>query len=92
MIREGILQEIGEQAPTGGKVPRGRKKILLDYNPTWRLVLGVSVQGEWLDVGLCTLRGETVEHHALMIDPSTTFQKLVQRSGSLPRPQAYKMT
>ena len=24
MIREGILQEIGEQAPTGGKVPRGQ--------------------------------------------------------------------
>ena len=90
MIREGILQEIGEQAPTGGKVPRGRKKILLDYNPTWRLVLGVSVQGEWLDVGLCTLRGETVEHHALMIDPSTTFQKLVQMVGEVYHDLAYK--
>ena len=90
MIREGILQEIGEQAPTGGKVPRGRKKILLDYNPTWRLALGVSVQGEWLDVGLCTLRGETVEHHALMIDPSVSFQKLMQMTAEIYHDLAYK--
>ena len=53
-------------------------------------MLGVSVQGEWLDVGLCTLRGETVEHHALMIDPSTTFQKLVQMVGEVYHDLAYK--
>ncbi len=90
MIREGILQEIGEQAPTGGKVPRGRKKILLDYNPTWRLVLGISVQGEWLDVGLCTLRGEIVEHHALLIDPTVDFPKLMQMIGEIYRDLVYK--
>ena len=68
MIREGILIEIGEQAPTG-KVSRGRKKILLDIHSTWRLVLGISLHGGWVDVGLCTLNGSIVEHHTAPLQP-----------------------
>ena len=90
MIREGILREIGEQAPTGGKVPRGRKKILLDYNPTWKLAIGVAIQSEWMDVGLCTLKGETVEHHTVSIDPQAGLSGAIRRISELYRDLAYK--
>ena len=78
MIEEGILQEVGEQAPTGGKIPRGRKKILVGINPTWRLILGISLQGGWLDVGLCTLTGGIVEHHAVLLEERCSLDNLLQ--------------
>ncbi len=78
MIEEGILQEVGEQAPTGGKVSRGRKKILVGINPTWRLILGISLQGGWLDIGLCTLCGGIVEHHAVALEENVDTHALLQ--------------
>ncbi len=89
MIREGILIEIGEQAPSG-KVSRGRKKILLDINPTWRLVLGISLQGGWVDVGLCTLHGSIVEHHTAPIQPESTIEMVFASIRSIYSDLAYK--
>lgn len=89
MIREGILIEIGEQAPSG-KVSRGRKKILLDINPTWRLVLGISLQGGWVDVGLCTLHGSIVEHHTAPIQPDASIEQLLSSIRSIYGDLAYK--
>ncbi len=89
MIREGILVEIGEQAPSG-KVSRGRKKILLDIHATWRLVLGISLQGGWVDVGLCTLNGAIVEHHSVAIQPEATMEQLLVTIRSIYGDLAYK--
>lgn len=89
MIREGILIEIGEQAPSG-KVSRGRKKILLDINPTWRLVLGISLQGGWVDVGLCTLHGSIVEHHTAAIQPDSSIEMIFSAIRSIYGDLAYK--
>jgi len=62
MIAEGILQERGEQPPDAdGKVARGRKKILVDICDTCKLVLGLLIDGEQFTLGLCTLKGRTVE-------------------------------
>lgn len=90
MIEEGILQEVGEQAPTGGKIPRGRKKILVGINPTWRLILGISLQGGWLDVGLCTLTGGIVEHHAVLLEERCSLESLLQIIGNSYGDLAYK--
>lgn len=62
MIDDGVLCERGEQPPGGEiKVARGRKKILVDINETFRLVLGLMLDGDEIILGLCTLRGRTVE-------------------------------
>ena len=89
MIREGILIEIGEQAPTG-KVSRGRKKILLDIHSTWRLVLGISLHGGWVDVGLCTLNGSIVEHHTAPLQPDDPPKQLIGAIRSIYGDLAYK--
>ena len=89
MIREGILIEIGEQAPTG-KVSRGRKKILLDIHSTWRLVLGISLHGGWVDVGLCTLNGSIVEHHTAPLQPNDPPEQLINAIRSIYGDLAYK--
>lgn len=90
MIEEGILQEVGEQAPTEGKIPRGRKKILVGINPNWRLILGISLQGGWLDVGLCTLTGGIVEHHAVSLEEHCDLDSLLQMIENAYADLAYK--
>ncbi len=89
MIREGILYELGEKA-SSGKASRGRKKILLDINPTWKLVIGISIQGRWLDVGLATLKGATVEHHSIPIDGTTDSSEILENIRSLYHDLIYK--
>lgn len=62
MIDEGILRERGEQPPdSDGKASRGRKKILIDVNETWRLAMGLLLDDDRITLGLCTLKGKTVE-------------------------------
>ncbi|MBQ4050124.1 MAG: ROK family protein [Oscillospiraceae bacterium] len=62
MIGDGVLRETGEQPPAGdGKAARGRKKILVDINETYRLAMGLLLDGGQITLGLCTLKGRTVE-------------------------------
>ncbi len=89
MIREGILVEIGEEAPSG-KVSRGRKKILLDINATWRLIFGISLQGGWVDVGLCTLHGSVVERHTAPIQPDASIDQLITAIRTIYNDLIYK--
>lgn len=90
MIDEGILQEVGEQAPSEGKIPRGRKKILVGINPNWRLILGISVQGGQLGIGLCTLSGGIVEHHTISLEEHCDQDSLIQTMESTYADLAYK--
>ncbi len=90
MIKEGILQEVGEQAPEEGKILRGRKKILIGINPNWRLLLGISLQGGWLDVGVCTLSGGIVEHHAVLLEEHSGLDDLLQLIANAYADLAYK--
>ena len=90
MIREGILCELGEQASENGKISRGRKKILLDIQPSWKLVVGIAIRSNWLDVGLSTLHGATVEHHSVPIDPDVSFEEIVTQISQIYRDIIYK--
>ena len=45
MIEQGVLYEKGEQAPKSAKLSRGRKKILLDINPTYKMDMGLVLDG-----------------------------------------------
>jgi len=72
MIAEGIIQEVGGESSRGGKNPRGRKKILIDVNPLYKLTIGIVVDNGYIHCGLCTLKGDSVERHILPIDSSMT--------------------
>lgn len=62
MISEGVLCETGISPPDEeSKGTRGRKKILMDINETYRLVLGLMLDAGQIVLGLCTLKGRTVE-------------------------------
>ena len=65
MIEQGVLFEKAEVLPRGSKVPRGRKKILLDFDETHRLGLGLVLDNGQLSIGLCTLKGRPVERQAV---------------------------
>ncbi len=64
MIEEGVLMEIGE-APhhhnSSERMPKGRRKILLDLNPNYRFVLGAVIGEHSVSVGLCTIHMDILE-------------------------------
>lgn len=64
MLGQNILTELGEQRPNREKeVRKGRRKILLDINPTFRFALGLYIDERSLSIGLTTLNFETLEKH-----------------------------
>lgn len=64
MIEEGILYEKGELVSRTGKVARGRKKILLDIDDSYRLGVGLVIEGGRISLGACTLKGKPVERQS----------------------------
>jgi N-acetylglucosamine repressor len=60
LISEGILYEVGEEKLEGRKVPRGRKKILLDINENNRFSFGVVLDRFKVNIGLANLYGQTL--------------------------------
>lgn len=90
MIEQGILYEKGEQAPKSAKLARGRKKILLDINPTYKMDMGLVLDGSSLFFGLCTLHGEPVEKHAVPIPPGETADSILTFIEKLYRELLYK--
>ena len=77
MISEGILYEKGEAQPRARQATRGRKKILLDVDDTYRLGLGLTVDGCMVTMGLCTLRGRPVERQTARIRPDCSAEQLL---------------
>jgi len=69
MIKEGILVEKGEVQ--GEKRP-GRRKILIDINPTHKYVIGISIEQELTYLAICDLRGNALIHESVdtMLDIS----------------------
>lgn len=69
MIEQGILVELGE-APLEKteKIPKGRKKILLDLNPSYRFAMGFSVDEKRITAGLTTLDGSVLDKRCLSFD------------------------
>lgn len=74
MIEQGILFERGELPATGGKVTRGRKKILLDICENYRFSFGVVLDQKGMHIGLATLKGQTLEHRLILVDGMSSEQ------------------
>lgn len=90
MIGQGILREKGEQLPKGKKAPRGRKKILLDINPTYRVGMGVVIASSTLYIGLCTLQGEMIERQARPLETNAGLDTILGQVQELYHTLLYK--
>ena len=76
MIEQGIIQEIGEYKHVTEKAPRGRKKILIDINHHYEVVIGVTVEEYIVSVGLSTLAGAVLDKRNLAINEKTDYSTI----------------
>ena len=76
MIEQGIIQEIGEYKHPADKIPRGRKKILIDINNHYKFVIGVTVEEDIVSVGLSTIAGAVLDKRNLQIDTKTPSEDI----------------
>ncbi len=80
MIGEGVLSEIGE-APYQSqqdKLPKGRRKILLDINANYRFVLGAVIGEDEITVGLCTMHMEILDKQSMPCTDHTSRKEIQQ--------------
>ena len=81
MIEEGLLVEIGEapyQSQQDNKLPKGRRKILLDINANYRFVLGAVISESELTVGLCTMHMEILDKVSMTCTDHTSRKEIQQ--------------
>lgn len=81
MIEEGLLAEIGEAPCQGGqldKLPKGRRKILLDINANYRFVLGAVVSEQEVTVGLCTMHMDVLDKSSMPCTDHTSRKEILQ--------------
>ena len=62
MMEKGVLEDIGTCPTSEGK---GRRKLLMDVHPSRWLLIGISIQGNHLVVGLTTLGMNTLEKQCI---------------------------
>lgn len=80
MIAEGILMEIGE-APyrhQDSRLPKGRRKILLDINANYKFVLGAVISEQEVTVGLCTMHMDILDKSMLTCNEHTSRKEIIQ--------------
>lgn len=58
MIEGGIIKEAGELEEDDKRA--GRKKILIDINYNYKYVLGISIEAEYINIGIATISGEVI--------------------------------
>lgn len=90
MIEEGILYEKGEQHCPGGPVSRGRKKILLDICATYKMDLGIVLEGNAIHAGVATLWGEIVEKQLVPIAPGASREEILTQLEGVYQQLLYK--
>lgn len=74
MLEEKILCEKGQQVEVNKRV--GRKKILVDINYNLKYIVGVSIESETINIGLCNLKGEVVDSQEFKILQESNESKL----------------
>lgn len=62
MLKEGMLVEIGEVI---GENRPGRRKILIDINPTYRYVIGINIEQEFTYLAICDLGGNALVYESI---------------------------
>lgn len=81
MIEEGLLVEIGEAPCQGGqldKLPKGRRKILLDINANYKFVLGAVISEQEITVGLCTMHMDVLDKSSMPCTDHTSRKEILQ--------------
>lgn len=82
MIAEGVLMEIGEapyqQSQQDNKLPKGRRKILLDINANYKFVLGAVIGEQEITVGLCTMHMEILDKMSMPCTDHTSRKEIQQ--------------
>ncbi len=81
MIEEGLLTEIGEapyQSNQHDKLPKGRRKILLDINANYKFVLGAVISEQEITVGLCTMHMDILDKASLTCTDHTSRKEILQ--------------
>lgn len=90
MIQHGILYEKGEQRNPDVRATRGRKKILLDICSTYKMDLGMVLEGQTLYAGVSTLWGDVVEKQSVAVAPGVSREELLIQMEELYRQLLYK--
>ena len=81
MIDEGLLTEIGEapyQTEKDSRMPKGRRKILLDINANYKFVLGAVIGEQEITVGLCTMHMEILDKISMPCTDHTSRKEIQQ--------------
>ncbi len=81
MIEEGVLVEIGEapyQSSQQDKLPKGRRKILLDINANYKFVLGAVISEQEITVGLCTMHMDILDKASMPCTDHTSRKEILQ--------------
>ncbi len=80
MLADKILIEVGsEPLSSDSSARKGRRKMLLDINPTYRFALGAYIGSDCLSVGLTTLKGDTIEHTFLPLAPEISLEEITHQ-------------
>lgn len=58
MIEDGIIKETGELEEDDKRA--GRKKILVDINYNYKYVVGISIEAEYINIGIANLKGDII--------------------------------
>ncbi len=81
MIEEGLLAEIGEapyQTSPTERMPKGRRKILLDINANYKFVLGAVISEREITVGLCTMHMDILDKASMPCTDHTSRKEILQ--------------
>lgn len=81
MIEEGLLTEIGEapyQSNPQDRMPKGRRKILLDINANYKFVLGAVIDEQEITVGLCTMHMDILDKASMPCTGHTSRKEILQ--------------
>ena len=81
MIGERLLMEIGEapyQNTQQDRLPKGRRKILLDINANYKFVLGAVISEHEITVGLCTMHMDILDKASMPCMDHTSRKEILQ--------------
>ena len=84
MIEQGVLHEIGEMQYINEKIPKGRKKILIDINHNYKFSLGALIEDNQVSVGLSNISGEVLDKKYLSFEKeinASTIIDFIENSG-----------
>lgn len=77
MIEEGVLYEVGEAPVSRENIQKGRRKILIDINPNYKFVLGVSINDSSISIGISNLAPSVLDENSMEYSDKLSFDDIV---------------